>query len=206
MAKKESNSSTNSNSRTIGKSIRRIKKNQVIITTLAMMIAVAGYINYSGKLQEKLQSQVNQNQIIEVDNNDSEPEDISLIEPGTAVLTSGTVNSVVSSAKLSREQVRAKNKESLFEIINNDSLSEASKKDAVTQVTRLTDAAEREMAAELLLEAKGFNNAVVSIVNDCADVVIGVDNLTDVEKTQVEDIVKRKTGISAANITINLCK
>ena len=26
------------------------KKNQIIITTLAVMIAIAGYLNYSGKL------------------------------------------------------------------------------------------------------------------------------------------------------------
>lgn len=187
------------------KSMKKIKKNQVVITALALMIAVAGYINYSGKLQNKLDQTVNSGQITDIENNDAEPNDINLIEPGTAVLTSSNVNSVVSAAKLSREQVRAKNKEALFEIINNASLSEASKKDAVTQVTRLADAAEREMAAELLLEAKGFSNAVVSIVNDSADVVIGVTSLSEVEKTQVEDIVKRKTGISAANITINVC-
>lgn len=187
------------------KSMKKIKKNQVIITALALMIAVAGYINYSGKLQNKLDQTVNSGQITDIENNDAEPDDISLIEPGTAVLTSSNVNTIVSAAKLSREQVRAKNKEALFEIINNTSLSEESKKDAVTQVTRLADAAEREMAAELLLEAKGFSNAVVSIVNDSADVVIGVASLSEVEKTQVEDIVKRKTGISAANITINVC-
>lgn len=187
------------------KSFKKIKKNQVIITALAMMIAVAGYINYSGKLQDKLDQTMNGNVITDIENNDSEPDDVSLIEPGTAVLTSGSVNSIVSTAKLSREQVRAKNKESLLEIINNESLSEAAKKDAVVQVTRLADVAEREMAAELLLEAKGFVNAVVSIVNDSADVVIGVNSLSEVEKTQVEDIVKRKTGISAENITINVC-
>ena len=187
------------------KAMKKIKKNQVVITALALMIAVAGYINYSGKLQNKLDQTVNSGQITDIENNDAEPDDVNLIEPGTAVLTSGNVNSVVSAAKLSREQVRAKNKEALFEIINNASLSEAAKKDAVTQVTRLADAAEREMAAELLLEAKGFSNAVVSIVNNSADVVIGVASLSEVEKTQVEDIVKRKTGISAANITINVC-
>ena len=29
---------------------RLFKKNQIIITTLAVMIAIAGYLNYSGKL------------------------------------------------------------------------------------------------------------------------------------------------------------
>ena len=32
--------------------MKKIKKNQVIITALAIMIAVAGYINYTGNLSD----------------------------------------------------------------------------------------------------------------------------------------------------------
>ena len=32
--------------------MKRIKKNQVIITALAIMIAVAGYINYAGNITD----------------------------------------------------------------------------------------------------------------------------------------------------------
>ena len=32
--------------------VKRIKKNQVIITALAIMIAVAGYINYAGNISD----------------------------------------------------------------------------------------------------------------------------------------------------------
>ncbi len=195
--------------------MKKFKKNQIIITALAIMIAVAGYINYSGKLQQKLDNQmpVNSDNLTEIPNNDAEPDDYaqieagedSVIEPGTAIFTSGSVNSVVSAAKLNREQIRAKNKEALFEVINNEAIEEAAKKDAIQQITALTKAAEGEMAAELLLEAKGFPNAVVSVVGDSADVVIGVASLTDVQKTQIEDIVKRKTNIPAGKITINVC-
>lgn len=185
--------------------MKKLKKNQIIITALALMIAVAGYINYSGRLQDKLDMSASSDNITDIPNNDAEPDDVNMIEPGTAVLTSGNVNSIISAAKLNREQVRAKNKETLFEVINNQNLSEAAKQDAINQVTKLTEAAEKEMAAELLLEAKGFENAVVSVVGDSADVVVGVTSLTDVEKTQIEDIVKRKTGVTAGKITINVC-
>lgn len=185
--------------------MKKLKKNQIVITALALMIAVAGYINYSGKLQNKLDMSAGSDQVTDIPNNDAEPDDPEMIEPGTAILTSGNVNSVVSAAKLNREQVRAKNKEALYEVINNQSLSDAAKQDAVNQITKLTAAAEKEMAAELLLEAKGFENAVVSIIDDSADVVVGVTSLTDVQKTQIEDIVKRKTGVTAGKITINVC-
>ena len=39
--------------------------------------------------------------------------------PGEAVLTNGDVTGVVAEEKVTREQVRAKNKETLLEIIDN---------------------------------------------------------------------------------------
>ena len=57
----------------------------------------------------------------------------------------------------------------------------------------MTDTAEKEEAAEMLLEAKGFSNVVVSITDDSADVVLDMGkDATDAKRAQVEDIVKRK--------------
>jgi len=73
----------------------------------------------------------------------------------------------------------------------------------VTDMIELTQRAERESAAEILLEAKGFESAVVTITEDTADVVVGLQTLTDAQCAQIEDIVARKTGIAAYNIVIN---
>ena len=54
----------------------------------------------------------------------------------------------------------------------------------------------------IIIEAKGFENAMVSISNGNADVIVDSKNLTDKEIAQIEDIVKRKTGIESANIVI----
>jgi len=66
----------------------------------------------------------------------------------------------------------------------------------------LTEIAEREAAAELMLEAKGFTNSVVSITDDEADVVIAKAELSEAERAQIEDIVKRKTNVAGENIII----
>ena len=105
--------------------------------------------------------------------------------------------------KLIKEQTRAKNKETLLEIINSTSLSESQKQDAVNGMMQLTEIAEKEMAAEILLEAKGFDGAVVSINGDMVDVVVCTDTLDDVKLAQIEDIVVRKTGILPENIIIS---
>ena len=123
--------------------------------------------------------------------------------PGEAVLTSaGSTSGITAQAKVNREQVRSKNKEMLLEIINNSNIEDAQKQDAIDAMVALTDKAEREAAAEMLLEAKGFADVVVNIEDDTADVVVGSADLGDAERAQIEDIMKRKTGVSAENIVI----
>ena len=124
--------------------------------------------------------------------------------PGEAVLTSSSVNNVdfVSEVKLNREQVRSQNKASLLELINNVNITEEQKQDAVNAMVAMTDIAEREAAAEMLLEAKGFTDVVVSITDGNADVVLNMGEVTDAKRAQIEDIVKRKTNVEAQNIVI----
>ena len=183
--------------------MKKIKKNQVIITALAIMIAVAGYINYTGNLSDiisvKDTKDASSDGVVidentgEIVNNDAEPDDNSLMEPGSVMLTSGSSvsDSIISEAKLNREQLRAKNKEMLMEIVNNESLDEAAKQAAVNKLADISDTSQKEIAAELLLEAKGFSNAVVSVTDGNVDVVINSTKLDDTLRAQVEDIVNR---------------
>ena len=187
--------------------LKKIKRNQVIITGFAIMIAIAGYINYTGNISDIIsikstskteEAAATSNPVDEVTNdilsNDAEPDEQSLTEPGSVVLTSGTgvSSGIISQAKLNREQIRAKNKESLMDIINNAALTETSKAEAVAKLSQITDNSEKEIAAELLLEAKGFEDVVVSMLDGNVDVVVNKTTLTDYEKAQIEDVVKRK--------------
>ena len=115
------------------------KKNQIIITTLAVMIAIAGYLNYSGKLfsddpnssAEANTEMVNQ-ELLDISEEDLETESTEIAStdsevegtPGEAVLTNGGADSTVAQAKVSREQVRAQNEETLQALIDNTNISE----------------------------------------------------------------------------------
>ena len=99
---------------------------------------------------------------------------------------------------------RGKNKEDLLAIIDSDAQTELDKQAAIDAVVRLTDYSDKENAVETLLSAKGFDNSIVSITQDAVDVVICKDNLTDAELAQIEDIVKRKTSVSASQICVTL--
>lgn len=209
------------------------KKNQIVIATLAVMIAAAGYMNYSGKLfPNKTKTQETNSELANKELLDISDEDASVSSgdmksqegdsgsgadsnagstddgsvdgtPGEAVLTNGSVSSVVSQAKVSREQVRSKNKETLQNIIDNKNLSAEEKEKAVNQMVQMTETAEKESAAESLLAAKGFHDSVVSITDDQVDVIVGASELSDANRAQIEDIVTRKTGVAAQNIVIN---
>ena len=181
-----------------------VKKNQMIITALAVMIAVAGYLNYSGtQLEEAVSRQTSQEEQVLMENGyDVTLEGEVTDTPGEAVLTSVNGSEFSASAKLTREQLRAQNKETLMEVINNDTIAEEQKQTAIDSITSLTDIAEREAAAELLLDAKGFEDSVVSITDNSADVVINMAEISDSQRAQIEDIVKRKAEIPGENIII----
>ena len=110
--------------------MKRVKKNQVIITALAIMIAVAGYINYAGNISDIISvSSKSGSKVVNTSTDDTifteeEPDDESLEEPGSVILTSGqgVSSSVISEAKLNREQIRAKNTEKLTNIVNDTAI------------------------------------------------------------------------------------
>ena len=229
-----------------------VKKNQVMITALALMIAVAGYLNFAGNriTQEEIvttgsdtvetakvtgdDSQYEDIQsmdselVLEEDNyleqsmDDIVAEDITVDEenadleagsdsveeitgdvPGEAVFTSVAGMDSLSGAKLLKEQTRAKSKETFLEIINNTNIAEEQKQEAIDGMIALTDVAEKETAAEILLEAKGFEDVVVSITDDMVDVVVNTAELTEAQRAQIEDIVVRKTGMNPEAIVIS---
>lgn len=241
-----------------------VKKNQIMIKALAIMIAVAGYLNFAGSriTEEEIMTAgsdtvVAGEQVVtgtdedvaalfEISDEDIEQADTSEIQsldsevvisqdnyldesmdeimaenmsgevaqnigselsgdetPGEAVFTSASSLDTLSGARLMKEQTRARNKETLLEIINNVNISEEQKQAAVDDMIAITDVAEKETAAEILLESKGFDDVVVSITDDTVDVVVNAQELTEAQRAQIEDIIIRKTGVSPEAIVIS---
>ena len=151
------------------------------------MIAVAGYINYADGVKKKNAAANKTKEVVGTDV-DKDLKDVDIAEPGNT--------------KLEREQMRASNKQTLLDIINNVNISEAEKTAASEKMVAITTSSEKEVAAELMLEAKGFNNVIVSILNDKVDVVVERESLTETEIAQIKDIVTRKTDVPVTNLTI----
>ena len=229
------------------------RKNQIIITALAVLIAIAGYINYADSTLKKGKDSKSTSTVTEAaeggkesaaggDENsilqDIESLDYDLTDetanagsntatstssgesaaaandgtaadtgteaatdtPGEAVLT--TASTYMAQARIDREQMRSQTKETLLGIINNENLSEEERQNAVQSMVEMTDAIEKEAAAELLLEAKGFDNVVVNLTGETVDVLVPSTDLGDDQRAQIEDIITRKTGVEVQNIVI----
>ena len=196
-----------------------VKKNQVIITSLAILIAVAGYLNFadvdlgigdkeastdSSSILDQVEYDLSDETAVTDENAETAAETAEVPDgsstPGEAVLT-GALD-FAAQARLSREQIRSQNKADLQEILNNTEVGDDQKQEAVNTMVQMTEIAEKEAAAEMLLEAKGFENAVVNLTGETADVVVPQADLEDSRRAQIEDIIKRKTGIAPENIVI----
>lgn len=254
-----------------------LKKNQLMITALALMIAVAGYLHFSGDVSDQITvsedgskeqatdtaseaatmieytvedtytadelaameisddvSAIDDEASLDISDEDAlteiesldsdvtEAEDgyedeLSSIEsmlaessdvqegevPGEAVFTSTVSVNSLQGARLMKEQTRAENKAALMEIINSTNIADDQKQVALNSIVGLTETAEKEMSAEILLDARGFEDAVVSITGDTVDVVVHSSDLSDSQRAQIEDIVMRKTGTPIENIVIS---
>ena len=218
-----------------------MKRNQIMITALALMIAIAGYLNFAGnQMEDELavadvtnaeedvaalldlseediasdiisldsEAEVSENYLddtltlsdtisdVTIDTASAALDDEEILGsedildgtmPGEAVYTSTQAVSSLAGVKLIKEQTRAKNKETLLEIINSTSLSESQKQDAVNGMMELTQ----------------IDGAVVSVNGDMVDVVVCTDSLDDAKLAQIEDIIVRKTGMDPSNIIIS---
>lgn len=122
--------------------------------------------------------------------------------PGEAVFTGGNGITSLASARLLKEQTRAMNREALLSVINSETADETSRQQATEGMLALNKQAEKETAAEILLEAKGYPEVVVSLSEDSADVVVGMSSLTNEQCAQIIDAVARKTDVPAENIVI----
>lgn len=180
-----------------------LKKNQMIIATLAVIIAVAGYVNYSQvyeKSEDKSKSVSNTAANVQGQVQDE------ITDVGEAVLTNAQVSNYVAKAKLEREQTHSKSQDALEEVINDKTVKDTVKQEAVDKLSSLAEHREMETASENLLGAKGFLNSIVTISNENVDVLINKKALSKVERGQIEDIVMRKTGYKLDQIVITSIK
>ncbi|MDD7391098.1 MAG: SpoIIIAH-like family protein [Lachnospiraceae bacterium] len=219
------------------KKLRR--KNQLILTLLAVMIAVAGYLTWLPSEDESVPAMGEQDNSVLMDISEEDilaenaaleqvqgtevseaaaqagteeaaaqaetQEQESSAQPGEAVLTlSEQVENMMAEAQLSRQQVRTRNEETLNSIMNNENLSEKQRQAAADNLMNMTENAQKEANIEAALTARGIAQTLVTISETGVEVLIGSSSITDAQRAQIEDTVKREADVEISDIVISL--
>ena len=206
-----------------------VKRNQVVVTALAVMIAAAGYLNFtesrsSGDITDvdlndptSYEALLNDDGSIATIADDADTDGLEIAlgiddtaevydHTGAAVYVSAQADTYFVQAKLEREQARASQKDMLTEMINNTNVDDTKKQECADNLLEIQQRIEKETAAEAMIESKGFSEAYVRIDDDTVDVVVNKSELTDTELAQIMDIVTRKTGMSESQVRISPLK
>ncbi|MCI8832753.1 MAG: SpoIIIAH-like family protein [Clostridia bacterium] len=201
-----------------------IKKNELTILVIALMLVTAGYLDYIGKNKtEQVSSEIiNQEELA---SNPSTEEEIAKI--GDAKLVSDNQEQTQEvfieeenndeqkkdekeddgyfvSAKLDRTNMYSQVIENYQKIIENPNVSEDQKAITTQEIARVNKEQNSVMISENLLLAKGFDKCIIFINDKSISVIIGKQDLSQEEIAQIQNIISRELEASADNIHISV--
>ncbi|WP_291632950.1 SpoIIIAH-like family protein [Clostridium sp.] len=163
------------------------KKQSGIIVTLVVLIVFAGY----------LATKVNGPLYVNDGDFGSEKSAISLKE-------SKTSSTFFTEAKLSREQENASTLQTIKALIDDANVPKEQKATASDQYLNISMATQNESDIELALKAKGFDEALCSILDDKVQVIVKSEKkeLSQEELRSIQDVVMSKTKLEKIEVQI----
>ena len=204
-----------------------IKKNELTILVIALMLVTAGYLDYIGKNKtEQVSSEItNQEEVASNPNTEEQQEEIAKL--GDAKLVSDNqeqTQEVFSeeekkeeekketkeddgyfvSAKLDRTNMYSQVLENYQKIIENPNVSEEQKAITTQEIARVNKEQNSVMISENLLLAKGFDKCIIFINDKSVSVIIGKQDLSQEEIAQIQNIISRELEADADNIHISV--
>lgn len=204
-----------------------IKRNQLIILVISLMLITAGYLNFTADNNTIATSYltaelgdatlVSSNAIIEEnileENTEHEHE---IVESATSIEENvieenDTVETVVvetddtyfTTSKLERENMYSQMLETYQQIYNNTETSSDQKTSALQEIAKINKTKNAIMIAENLISAKGFKNSVIFVNENSISVIIGEKELTQEQIAQIQNIVLRELNVDANIIHIS---
>ncbi len=199
-----------------------IKKNELTILIIALMLVTAGYLDYIGRNKTQDISSEVATQDIDSQNISNENDEIAKL--GDAKLVSdnqtetqevfnqsdennentNTEDQYFVSAKLDRTNMYSQTIENYQAIIENPNVSGEQKAVATQEISKISQIQNAIMISENLLLAKGFNKCIIFVNDTSISVIIGKETLSQEEIAQIQNIVSRELGANADNIHISV--
>ena len=207
-----------------------LKKNQLIILVISLMLVTAGYLNFT--TTDNNQSSVNtvaelgdatlvssndvenQNNIVEnteedyekesnetIENNEVASSETSSVENETQ--TTAQEDTYFTTSKLERENIYSQMLETYQEIYNNTNSTSEQKTTAIEEIAKINKTKNAIMIAENLVIAKGFKNIVIFANDNSVSVIIEAEAVEPEQIAQIQNIVSRELEVGAELINIS---
>lgn len=202
-----------------------LKKNQIVIYAIALLLVTAGYLNFTSlnTTEETASIETEESSIsIDEDENKNVEENSKIADIGDAALVSS--NDVVSNqtannqnittstpaedyftkSKLDRDTMYSQMLESYQKILSSSNSSEAQKQSATAEIGKINNTKNSIMICENLIGTKGFDKNIVLANGESVNVIIGTNKLKQEEVAQIQNIVSREMKAEIENIHITM--
>lgn len=208
-----------------------LKRNQLIVLVISLMLVTAGYLNFTSTNQSQNNSAPNlaslgdatlvssntveienkeQNQVPESTDNKTTDETVSE-EPEISQETSTKTDTVktveedtyFTTSKLERENMYSQILETYQEIYNNTNSTPEQKNTAMQEIAKVNETKNAIMIAENLVKAKGFKDIVIFENSNSTSVIIKADKLEPEQIAQIQNIISRELEVGAEQISIS---
>ncbi len=207
--------------------MKLLKRNQVIIYVIVLMLMTAGYLNYTTNtkqqsLETSMQMEanddmqladlgdatlVNSNEVVTENNtNETNTSNISNITNSTNETTIPTNSNNLSDyfvkSKLERDTMYSQMVETYEKVLNSSNSLETQKQSASQEIQKINETKNSIMISENLIKTKGFENNIIFVNGDSISVIIGAEELKQEEIAQIQNIVSREMKSEIENIHI----
>ena len=207
-----------------------LKKNQIIISVIAIMLIAAGYMNYTSNEKQALETAVltdsekyagigdatlvsanvtdnNDAQNITDDSTKNEDE-IKSNEQNTENKENdkNTVQNEVNTSTTvteTRDKMYSQMLESYQKILSNSQISETQKEISENEIKKINDTRNAIMIAENLIKNKGFQDLIIFINGDSISIIVKAKELKEEQIAQIQNIISRELKGEIENIHIS---
>lgn len=194
-----------------------LKKNQLTILVLALMLVTAGYLNYNSNIQDSKEvasigdatlvnsnSVIGENTVISNSNNivTNSNNENNIEDENKTVTTNSSDSDFFTSSRLEREKMYSEMLDSYQKVLNSDNISDKQKEAAQKQITKINDTKNSIMICENLIKTKGFTECLVYVNDESISVVIDKEELKKEDTAQIQSIIAREMNAKLENIHI----
>lgn len=199
-----------------------LKRNQLIILVISLMLVTAGYLNFTSTNAQdntketvaelgdatlvnsnKIENEnVVENSVEQEISKEVKQEKEEVVKPTNAE-TTPKEDTYFTTSKLERENIYSQMLETYQEIYNNANSTQEQKEKAIGEIAKINERRNAIMIAENLILAKGIENVVIFANEKSVSVIAKAETLEPEKIAQIQNIVSRELEVGAEIISIS---